>query len=138
VILVATRSLIVVTVKEIIGRDRPLDALQLSHPGGFSFPSGHPFAVVSSWCFIPLVIALYTQRRWIWWASVAVVWSLAVLVGASRLYLGVHYASDVVGGLLLALLFVAGSEVVIGVLHRQHAARVLGGRARLCAHEESP
>jgi len=123
--LAVTRSLIVVTVKVLIARDRPPAALQLVHPGGFSFPSGHPFAAAASWGFIPLVLVLYTQRRWIWWASVVVVWTLALMVGASRTYVGVHYASDVVGGLLLAVLFVAGSEVLIGWLHRHNAPRVL-------------
>jgi len=125
VALALTRSLIVVAVKVVIARDRPPAALQLVHPGGYSFPSGHPFATAASWCFIPLVIVLYTQRRWIWWASVFVVWTLAVLVGASRTYLGVHYATDVVGGLLLAVLFVAGSEVLIEILHHHNAPQVL-------------
>ena len=125
VALAFTRSLIVLGVKHLVARDRPPAALQLVDPGGYSFPSGHPFATAASWCFIPLVLLLYTQRRWIWWASVFVVWTLAVLVGASRTYLGVHYATDVVGGLLLAMLFVAGSEVFIEFLHRHNAPPAL-------------
>jgi membrane-associated phospholipid phosphatase len=125
VVLAVTRSLIIVTVKEIVARDRPPSALQLVEPGGYSFPSGHPFATAASWGFIPLVIALYTQRRWIWWTSVCVVWTLAVLVGASRVYLGVHFVTDVVAGLLLAVLFVAGSEVLIVFLHRRNPSPLL-------------
>ena len=54
--------------------------------------------------------------------SVFVVWSLVVLIAASRVYLGVHFTSDVVGTLLLAIVFVAGSEVFIGALHRRRPA----------------
>ena len=71
-VLALTRSLWVESLKQIVTRDRPPASLAITHPGGYSFPSGHPFAVAASWGFIPLVIALYTRRRWVWWTSVFV------------------------------------------------------------------
>ena len=125
VVLALARPVIVIVLKEIIARDRPPGSLAISHPGGYSFPSGHPFAVAASWGFIPLVVALYTQRRWIWWATVVVVWSMVVVIAGSRVYLGAHWASDVVGTLSLAVFFVAGSELLIERLHRHRAPSFL-------------
>jgi len=125
VALALARPVIVIVLKEIIARDRPPASLAITHPGGYSFPSGHPFSVAASWGFIPLVVALYTQRRWIWWASVVVVWSMVVVIAGSRVYLGAHWATDVIGTLSLAVVFVAGSEVLIEWLHRHNAPPAL-------------
>ena len=101
VVLALARPVIVIVLKEIIARDRPPESLAIHHPGGYSFPSGHPFAVAASWGFIPLVVALYTQRRWIWWLTVTIVWSMVVVIAGSRVYLGAHWTSDVIGTLSL-------------------------------------
>jgi hypothetical protein len=49
----------------------------------------------------PLLIARYTHRRSLWWASVAVAGSVIALVARSRVRLGVHWTSDVVASLAL-------------------------------------
>jgi undecaprenyl-diphosphatase len=116
VVLAVARPLLEFVLKELVGRDRP-DGARLVAGRGKSFPSGHPFATAASWGFIPLVAALYTKRRVLWWSIAVAVWTLAVLVAASRVWLGVHWTSDVVGGLLLAVLGVAGSERVIRFAH---------------------
>jgi undecaprenyl-diphosphatase len=106
------RPLAEFAIKELISRDRPVGD-RMVNGEGYSFPSGHPLATAASWGMLPLVVALYTRRRWLWWAVAAAVWVLAVLVAASRVYLGVHFTSDVVAGLVLAVLGVAGAERVI-------------------------
>lgn len=125
VVLAVVSPILVEVIKRIVARPRPPIELALHHdqPGGFSFPSGHPLAVAASWAFIPLVVGLYTKRRRIFWATAAVVWSMVVLIGASRVYLGAHHVTDVVASLLLAVLFVAGSEVVIDAIHARDERR---------------
>lgn len=92
-------------VKALVDRHRPVVDIVLSTPGGSSFPSGHALSstaglgvlVLLAW-FVPL-----PHRRWI-----ALLAGLGVvLVGFSRLALGVHYLSDVVGGWLLGLAWLA-------------------------------
>lgn len=116
VVLALARPLVEFVLKELVGRERP-DGNRMVRGRGPSFPSGHPFATAASWGFVPLVVALYTSRRAVWWAVTIGACTLAVLVAASRVWLGVHWASDAIGGLLLATLGVLGSERLIAATH---------------------
>ena len=62
-------------------------------------------------------------RRWIWWIAAGFAWSLAVAVAFSRVYLGVHYTTDVVASLLLAALGVLAAERFIEAVHGPECAR---------------
>lgn len=110
------RPLIEFGLKELVDRPRP-DGDRMVTGRGPSFPSGHPLATAASWGLLPLVVALYTHRRVLWWSVAVGVWVLAVLVAASRVYLGVHWTTDVVGSLVLAVLGVAGAERFIETTH---------------------
>lgn len=127
VVIALARPLVEFTVKELVGRERPVGD-RLVDGTGPSFPSGHPMATAASWCLIPLVVELYTRRKAIWWAAVSVVWTLALAVAASRVWLAVHWPSDVVGGLLLAVVGVAAAEHIMDRTearpgHRSHHLR---------------
>lgn len=115
-VLALARPLTEFVLKELVSRDRPVGH-RMVNGTGYSFPSGHPFATAASWGVLPLVAALYTRRRVVWWAVSVSVWTMAVLVGVSRVWLGVHWGSDVVGGLLLAVLGVAAAERFIAATH---------------------
>ena len=110
--------------KLVFQHPRPTQAI-IAIPDSYSFPSGH--AVAASALYITLaLIAAHGERRQrprriLIWSGVAV----AVFVAWSRVYLGVHYFSDVVGGLLLGG---AGSVAASRVLSRadsDQAARSL-------------
>jgi undecaprenyl-diphosphatase len=116
IVIALARPLAEWTLKELVGRDRP-SGDRLVRGTGPSFPSGHPLATVASWGVLPLVAALYTRRRALWWSIAIGVWVLAATVAVSRVWLGVHYASDVVAGLLLAVLGVAVAERWFRVVH---------------------
>jgi undecaprenyl-diphosphatase len=116
VVIALCRPLAEFALKELVARDRPAGN-RMVNGTGYSFPSGHPLATAASWGLLPLVLSLYTRRRALWWALTISVWTLAVLVAASRVWLGVHWASDVVAALALAVLGVAGSERLIRATH---------------------
>ena len=100
--------------KLVFQHPRPTQAI-IAIPDSYSFPSGH--AVAASALYITLaLIAAHGERRQrprkiLIWSGVAV----AVFVAWSRVYLGVHYFSDVIGGLLLGG---AGSVAASRVLMR--------------------
>ena len=100
---VAARPAVEWLLKEIVERPRP-DGARLVAGTGFSFPSGHVLAAIATWAFLPAVVALYTHRRSPWWASVGVAGSVIALVAWSRVWLGVHWTSDVVASLALGYL----------------------------------
>ena len=90
-------------------------------PGnGPSFPSGHVMAAMALWGMLPLVVSLYTRRRDVWWGSVAVAATIIGGIAASRVYLGVHWFSDVVGGVMAGSLFLLGVQALYDHQHRAH------------------
>jgi undecaprenyl-diphosphatase len=121
-VVVATlaRPLMEFTLKESIGRDRPTLA-QLVNGEGHSFPSGHVLAAAALWAMVPVVLSLYTQSRRLWWVAAIGAVSAVALIGASRVYLGVHWASDVIAGTLAAALLLGGLDLGFRRLHeRRH------------------
>ena len=88
-----------ITLKDLIARPRPFhvsDAIMplIAHPSSFSFPSGHTSGSLTA------AFALYkTMPKKIGVPAMI----LASLIGLSRIYVGVHYPTDVIGGLAVAI-----------------------------------
>jgi undecaprenyl-diphosphatase len=89
-------------VKALVNRSRPVFSHPVATAGGASFPSGH---TAGSAALYGILVLLLVRRLWV--TIAATVFVLAV--GASRVVLGVHYLSDVVGGLALGLAVAAGT-----------------------------
>jgi undecaprenyl-diphosphatase len=83
--------------KSLAGRLRPVVAHPIAHGTGDSFPSGHSLGSIVCYGAVLLVFLPAARGRWRT-AFIAVVVALAALIGISRILLGVHYLSDVVGG----------------------------------------
>jgi undecaprenyl-diphosphatase len=93
--------------KLLFHRPRPDAFFGYPQPASFSFPSGH---AISAACFYGVMAALIAARiesRLIKAAVWIVAALLAGLIGLSRIYLGVHYPSDVVAGYAAAVVWVA-------------------------------
>lgn len=90
------------TLKLLVGRDRPLPADRLVDASGSAFPSGHSAQAVALYGVLAAVLVVTSRgrrRRGLLVAAAAVgAGVLALVVGASRVYLGVHWPSDVVSG----------------------------------------
>lgn len=95
--------------KPVVARSRPELWPRLVAQGGFSFPSGHALASAT---FYPLLAWEVTQRRpaeAARWYALAV--ALALFIGFGRLYLGVHWPTDVLGGWTLG-----AAQGLLGIL----------------------
>jgi undecaprenyl-diphosphatase len=90
-------------VKPTVGRARPPAALQVGGPDdGWAFPSGHATQSISFYGMLAIVLILwYAPNRRLLFAIAAAL--VVIVVGASRLYLGVHWLTDVLGGYALGL-----------------------------------
>lgn len=103
-------------VKQIVGRPRPPMDIWITHPGGSAFPSGHATQSLATFAAIAFVVAALVPRARRPGAVLAVV--LALGVGCSRVYLGVHWATDVIAGWLIAAAWVT---IVLAVAKRATA-----------------
>ncbi|MFE9192219.1 phosphatase PAP2 family protein [Micromonospora sp. NPDC007208] len=95
--------------KLLVGRDRPELLDPVARAAGYSFPSGHALNATLAAGVLLLVLLPYARRG----AARAALWVAAVLLtvvtGLSRVALGVHFTSDVVGGWLLGVAVVAAT-----------------------------
>lgn len=94
-------------IKNILGRARPLSEIQYYAVDSYSFPSGHAALALSLCGFALYFFWRESRSKGIKIFSSAVCLFLILAVGFSRLYLGVHYLSDVLAGYLVAALWLA-------------------------------
>jgi len=99
-------------VKLIVHRPRPTEALILV-PSSFAFPSGHAAAATALFLTMALLAAKGERRLGSRRVIIGAGLAIALLVGWSRVYLGVHYFSDVIGGMLLGLAATGGALEVV-------------------------
>jgi undecaprenyl-diphosphatase len=109
---IATTEVVVAAVKLLVSRPRPPSGDALTQASGFSFPSGHAATAVAVYAVLTLLLARRCCGRTR--IAVALAGALVVLaVGASRVYLGVHYPTDVVAGWLTGATLALASWLVV-------------------------
>jgi diacylglycerol kinase family enzyme/membrane-associated phospholipid phosphatase len=99
-----------------LDRPRPLLAANVAEADGWAYPSGHTSAGALMCGVVVVLGALLVRRAWLRAAMTGTAVALALLLGASRLVLGVHFPTDVLGGLLLAPTVLAATAATLGVV----------------------
>jgi len=86
--------------KATVGRPRPLIVPHLTEAGGQSFPSGHAFNSAVVYIAMALAFAAMSPRRDVRWTLIGAAVALTWMIAFSRVWLGVHFPSDVIAGWL--------------------------------------
>ena len=90
-------------IKHIIMRDRP-SVYRMIKQGGFSYPSGHSMIAVSLYGYLLYLAFTKIKNKFLKWFFSILLIVLILSIGISRIYVGVHYASDVIAGFIFALI----------------------------------
>ncbi len=105
--------------KSLYERPRPTSVTHIDPPGGLSFPSGHSMISAALYLTLAVLIARALPERRLRIFVIATGAFIAMLVGVTRLYLGVHYPTDVLGGWIVGLTW----ALTCGIVTRRLAKR---------------
>src|SRR5262245_926505 len=103
----AGTEIITVGLKRGFQRDRPFFADPLATEHTYSFPSGHASVSLAVYGTLGLIAARHLGSGWAQLAALGAAVALVLLIRISRIYLGVHCLSDVVGGYSIALAWIS-------------------------------
>lgn len=121
-----------------MGFDRPRPRLFEwgTHAMTSSFPSGHAMSAATVYVTVAYLAARLQRRRWARWATVIVALVIVLLIAASRVYLGVHYPSDVAAGVVLGTAWAGFCMAMLEAI--QLFARRAGTVAQQAQEEPAP
>ena len=91
-------------IKHIIRRPRP-NVLRLVEESGYSFPSGHSMVSMAFYGIIIYLVYKNVSNKYLKWILIILLSLLILSIGFSRIYVGVHYFTDVAGGFLMGLAY---------------------------------
>lgn len=106
--------------KALFGRDRPrVVEWRVPHAGQASFPSGHALMAMVLYVVLAYVIHRIANRTWVSVLAIVLALLLVMLIGITRVYLGVHYPSDVLAGYAVGFAWAMFCSAGVEMLKRE-------------------
>ena len=91
--------------KIIIRRPRPTETLVLTAESSYSFPSAHSMMSMIFYGLLIYYVTKFVKKKWLKNTLVGILSSIILFVGISRIYLGVHYVTDVLVGYIIGIVY---------------------------------
>ena len=114
-------GIVVVSLKQLFQRTRPLDQILPAH--GYSFPSGHAFASTVFYGMMVYLVWRLTGKTWARVLATVLGPAMFLAIGLSRVYLNVHYLTDVLAGWAAGLAWLIASLLLIDTVERRTRSR---------------
>lgn len=105
IFVLAISGLANLALKEVINRARP-DAEHLVSVATLSYPSGHAMSAIAFYGFLIYLFYNFKLNKWLKTVIILLLGLLIFVIGLSRVYLGVHYPTDIVGGFIAGFIWV--------------------------------
>ena len=122
---VAISSLLLMFIlKLIFHRERPITPL-LKAAKGFSFPSGHALMSVTFYGLLIFIALQNIKNLWLRWIISTIGILLILTIGLSRVYLRVHYASDVLAGFCVGVVWLILSLWILGKIEKYSSKKII-------------
>jgi undecaprenyl-diphosphatase len=112
-------AIAVIVLKDHVGRERPMVVVALEAARGLSFPSGHSLSASAIYPTLGILLATAFPERRLRVFTIATTVVLALVIGFTRVYLGVHHPTDVIGGWMLGLAWAIVCGLVCRRLQRE-------------------
>ncbi|MFC5284959.1 phosphatase PAP2 family protein [Pedobacter alpinus] len=105
-----------VVLKRIISRPRPPEINRLVFADFTSFPSGHAMSAITFYGFIIYLSYLLIKKYWLKYSVIIICCLMVLLIGFSRVYLGVHYPSDILAGYFAGIAWLMFCIIILNLI----------------------
>jgi undecaprenyl-diphosphatase len=128
VLAVAGGALLNIIIKHLIHRQRPIFEDPIQTLTSYSFPSGHAMGSTLLYGILAAMAVAYVRDRRLRMLAVASAVFVVAMICFSRIYLGVHYLSDVIAGFLAGLVWLGTCLAAVAALHRRDVSPFVSAR----------
>lgn len=102
--------------KNFFARERPPEIDRLVFADFYSFPSGHAMSAITFYGFIIYLSFILIKKTWLKYSIICLCVAMIILIGVSRVYLGVHYPSDILAGYFAGLGWLMFCILVLNII----------------------